>query len=325
MATLKDVAAKAGVTVTTVSRMINNRGYVSEATCANIRAAMKELHYQPNEVARSLSLKRSNLIGLIVPSSSNMFFCNIIDGIEKYVSKNGYKLLLCNSNHEMDKEIEYFEMLNANKVAGVIVTSRTQGLGNKIFIDAPIVTFDRVISDKIPSICVDNFQGGVLAATHLIERGAHNLAYISGSSDLDMDANKRYLGFKSVCDAHKVPYVVIDASEEQFLKMNYYQLARQFLDENPNVTGVFTSNDIIAAEVIRLCHKRGIKVPEQLKVVGYDDIELCNFTTPQITTIRQPYDDICRFVVQHLIQMIEKKEIPESKVLPVSLIQRGSV
>ena len=324
MATLKDVAAKAGVTVTTVSRMINNRGYVSEATRANIKAVMKELHYQPNEVARALSLQRSNLIGLIVPSSSNMFFCKIIDGIEKYVAQKGYKLLLCNSNHEMEKEIEYFEMLNANQVAGVIVTSRTQDLENKIFIDAPVVTFDRIISEKIPAICVDNFQGGILATTHLIEQGARDLAYISGSSDLDMDGNKRYHGFKSVCEMQGIPHVVVDANEEQFQEMNYYQVVRQFLDEFPSVTGVFTSNDIIAAEVIRLCNRRGIKVPQKLKVVGYDDIELCNFTTPQITTIRQPYDDICKLTVEYLIEMIEDEKTPESKVLPVSLIQRGS-
>lgn len=322
MSTLKDVAEKSGVTVTTVSRMLNGRGYVSDKTKKKIKQAMKELNYQPNELARALSLKRSSFIGLIVPSASNMFFCKVIDSVEHFVSMNGYKLLLCTSNHEVKKEIEYFDMLSASKVAGVILASHTQNIDKNIAIDAPVISIDRIISSGIPSICSDNYQGGVLAARHLISKGCKKLAHISGSAYLDMDANKRYFGFKEICDKAAVQHVVIDAAEDQFYSMHYESIINSLIDNNPDVDGIFTSNDIIAAQVINICIKRGIKIPHQMKIVGYDDIDLCTLCSPAITTIRQPVDDICQYAVENIISKNENKVIPSNTVFPVSLIER---
>lgn len=322
MSTLKDVAEKCGVTVTTVSRMLNGRGYVSEKTTKKIRQVMKELNYQPNAFARALSLKKSSFIGLIVPSASNMFFCKVIDSIEHHVSKNGYKLLLCNSNLEPGKEIEYFDMLGANKVAGVILASRTQDIDKNIAIDAPVISIDRIISPRIPAICSDNYQGGVLAAEHLISRGCRRLVHISGSANLNMDANKRYYGFKEVCEKEGIPHIVIDATEEQFLSMHYETVLDTLLDNYPDVDGIFTSNDIIAAQVITICNKRGIKIPGQIKLVGYDDIDLCTLCSPSITTIHQSVDEICRYAVESIIFKTENKTIPTSVTFPVTLIKR---
>ncbi len=324
MSTLKDVAERSGVTVTTVSRMLNGRGYIGENTRAKILQAMKDLNYQPNELARALSKKRSNFIGLIVPSASNMYFCKVIDCVEHLVTSNGYKLLLCTSNHEVKKEIEYFDMLSASKVAGVILASHTQDLDMDIEIDAPIISIDRVISPRIPSVCSDNFQGGVLAAKHLIEKGCKKLAHISGSAYLIMEANKRYFGFKQVCEAQGIPHVVIDATEEQFLSMQYESIINSLLDNNPDIDGIFTSNDIIAAQVIMICNKRGIKIPDEIKIVGYDDIDLCKLCTPSITTIHQSVDAICQHAVEDIILKQDNRIIPTSVVLPVSLVERQS-
>lgn len=322
MSTLKDVAEKCGVTVTTVSRMLNGRGYVSEKTKKKIKQAMKELNYQPNAFARALSLQKSSFIGLIVPSASNMFFCKVIDSVERYVSKNGYKLLLCNSNLEPKKEIEYFDMLNANKVAGVILASRTQDIDKNIAIDAPVISIDRVISPRIPSICSDNYQGGVLAAEHLIACGCKKLVHISGSTNLNMDGNKRYYGFKEVCEKKGVPHFVVDATEDQFVSMHYETIINMLLDKYPDVDGIFTSNDIIAAQVIIICNKRGIKIPDQIKLVGYDDIDLCMLCSPSITTIHQSVDEICQYAVESIIFKNEDKTMPSSITFPVKLIKR---
>lgn len=323
MSTLKDVAERAGVTVTTVSRMLNNRGYVSEKTKNKIRQAMKELNYRPNEFARALSLQRSNFIGLIVPSARNMFFSKVIDSVERQVSKHGYKLLLCTSNLEPKKEFEYFDMLSANKVAGVIIASHTQDIDKKININAPVISIDRIISPQIPAICSDNYQGGVLAAEHLISKGCKKLAYISGSIHLNMDANKRYYGFKDVCEKKGVPHILIDATEEQFLSMNYDSIVNMLLDNYPDVDGIFTSNDIIAAQVIATCSRRGIKIPDQIKVVGYDDIDLCTIFNPSITTIRQAISEISLYAVESIISKAEKdKPIPSCIIFPVELIER---
>lgn len=322
MSTLKDVAEKSGVTVTTVSRMLNDRGYVSDKTKKKIKQAMKELNYQPNALARALSLKKSDFIGLIVPSASHMFFCKVIDYVEHYVSKNGYKLLLCNSNLEPKKEIEYFNMLNANKVAGVIIASRTQNIDKNIAIDAPVISIDRIISPTIPSICSDNYQGGVLAAEHLIAKGCKKLVHISGSTNLNMDGNKRYYGFKEVCEKKGIPYVAIDATEEQFLAMHYETIINMIFDNHPDVDGIFTSNDIIAAQVIGICNKRGIKIPNQIKVVGYDNIDLCTLCSPTITTIHQSVKEICQYAVESIIFKTDNKTIPSSVAFPVTLIER---
>jgi len=324
MANIKDVAKLSGFTVTTVSRMLNNRGYVSESARQKIKKAMLELDYHPNEIARSLSAKKSKMIGLIVPSASNPYFCMIIDAVERYASKAGYKLLLCNSNREIEKEIEYFRMLNANKVAGVIVASRTQDLDKSIRNEALIISIDRVISPRIPSICSDNFQGGVLAAEHLIAKGCKMLAHISGSSNLNMDANKRYDGFREVCEQHHLPYIVLDAEEEQFYAMNYADIVAFLLDHYPEVDGIFTSNDVLAAQVVQLCAQRGIRIPEQMKVVGYDDIDMCKLYTPPITTIHQSVDDICRYAVESIVRSEKDAALPNSIVFGVSLVERGT-
>jgi len=323
MSTLKDVAERAGVTVTTVSRMLNNRGYVSEKTKNKIRQAMKELNYRPNEFARALSLQRSNFIGLIVPSARNMFFSKVIDSVERQVSKHGYKLLLCTSNLEPKKEFEYFDMLSANKVAGVIIASHTQDIDKKINLNAPVISIDRIISPQIPAICSDNYQGGVLAAEHLISKGCKKLAHISGSIHLNMDANKRYYGFKDVCEKKGVPHILIDATEEQFLSMNYDSIVNMLLDNYPDVDGIFTSNDIIAAQVIATCSRRGIRIPDQIKVVGYDDIDLCTIFNPSITSIRQAISEISLYAVESIISKAEKdKPIPSCIIFPVELIER---
>lgn len=324
MATLKDVAERSGVSVTTVSRMLNNRGYISEKTRKKILKAMEELNYQPNEIARSLSLQKSKIIGLIVPSSSNFFFCKVIDAIERYAAKYGYKLLLCNSNLEIEKEKEYFNMLSANKVAGVILASRTQDLDKIIKTDSLIISIDRVISSDIQSVCSDNYMGGVLAAEHLISKGCKKLAHISGSAYLKLDGNKRYLGFRDVCIREGVEHIKIDATEEQFISMRYENIINSLLDEHPDLDGIFTSNDILAAQVIQACYQRGIKVPEQMKVVGYDDTDLCAIYNPPITTIRQPVDDICHYAVESIVLQESKKVVPKKVIFPVELIERGT-
>jgi LacI family sucrose operon transcriptional repressor len=171
MATLKDGANLAGVTVTTVSRMMNGRCNVSPATRARIEDAMKTLGYHPNELARGLAKKTSNIIGLIVPSAHNYFFSSIIEHVEACASENGCKLLLCVSNLDVQKEKEYFNMLLANKVMGVILASHTQNIDDFIHIDAPLIVIERSPAPHVPCALTDNYNGGYLAGKHLIEKG----------------------------------------------------------------------------------------------------------------------------------------------------------
>lgn len=322
MVTLKDVAERAQVNVATVSRFLNDRGYISAKTRKVIQQAMKDLNYQPNEIARALSLKKSNFIGLIVPSASNLYFCNVVDRAERHAAMHGYKLLLCISYLDLKKEIEYFDLLRAHKVAGVILASHTQNIDEHIAIDEPVISIERDLSPQIPSVCSDNYQGGVLAAEHLIAKGCKALAYISGSTYLNLDSNKRYYGFKDVCEKNGIPVIFAEATDAQFLSMNYQSTIIALLDNNPHIDGIFTSNDIIAAQVLKLCRQKKIAVPEQMKIVGYDDIALCTLCTPSITTIRQSVDTICRYAVESIVFKKDDGVIPTSIVIPVSLVER---
>lgn len=323
MITQEDVAKHAGVTVTTVSRMLNNRGPISAKTREKILKTMEELDYKPNEIAQFLSKKTQKIIGLIVPSASNYFFCKIIEGVERYAAGYGYKVFLCTSYHEKEKELEYFGMLRANKVAGIILASRTQDFMDEIRFDSPVVTIDRQISPRIPLVCSDNYGGGVLAAEHLLEKGCRRMVYFPGSLTLNMDANRRFAGFADTLARYGLKPAVLELSEDQFYSMDYEETLTPFMREHPEIDGVFASNDVIASQIIRYCLRAGIAVPGMLKVVGYDDIALANLYTPGITTIRQPVDDMCRSAVESIVNRAEKA-IPLNTVFPVSLIKRES-
>lgn len=323
MATLKDVADRAGVTVTTVSRMLNNRVQVSKKTRDRINKAFKELDYQPNELARSLSKNHSNFIGLIISSAKNYFFCKVIDCVEQYAASYGYKLLLCVSNHEPEKELEYFKMLRAHKVAGVIIGSHTQNLGENISFEAPIITFERMIATSIPSVGSDNYSGGVLVAKHLIAKGCKTPAFFTVSPAEGMFASMRYSGFLELCKSKGIDPIYYEAPQDRMISMKYEDAIEDMFQKHAGIDGVFASNDIAAAEILRYCFHNNISVPRELKVVGYDDIDLASFYTPALTTIRQPVEDICRFAVESIVHFKERN-IPVSTLFPVQLIERES-
>lgn len=324
MATLQEVAQKAGVTVTTVSRMLNKPDMVSPATVKRIKQAMRDLDYHPNELARSLSKKTSNFIGLIVPSARNAFFAKVIERMERHITANGYKLLLCVSNHERKKEIEYFSMLRANKVAGVIIASHTQDIAESVSFDAPILSIDRIISPRISAVCSDNLSGGRMAAELLIAKGCRRIAYFGGGVMLHgMSASLRQQGFEQAIREHGMTPIVQAHREDRFISMKYEDLIAAFFETHGDIDGAVCSNDILAAEIIRFAIRRGVDVPGKLKVIGYDDIDLAELYTPSITTVHQPVNDISRFAVESIIQF-GKRPIPSSTIFPVRLVERES-
>ncbi|MFY9278735.1 MAG: LacI family DNA-binding transcriptional regulator [Caldicoprobacterales bacterium] len=218
MPTIKDVAKKAGVSVTTVSRVLNNRGYISDATRQKVHQAMEDLNYQPNELARSLYRQKSNIIGLIVPTVSHPFFGELVSRIEYYAFRAGYKILLCNSHLEQEKEKDYIDMLRRNQVDGLILGSHTLDVEEYVLSKLPIVTFDRCISDAIPYIASDNYEGGRIATTLLVEHGCNKIAHISGNLELDLLANKRYEAFVEVAEENDVEHVNVNG---KYFSLNF--------------------------------------------------------------------------------------------------------
>lgn len=324
MATLKDVAARSGVTVTTVSRVLNNRGYISEETREKVYAAMKVLNYQPNEIARSLSKKKSNSIGVIVPHISHPYFARLIEDLEHAAAKKNYKIMLCNSHAKFEKEIDYLEMFQSNRVAGIILCSNTVDIGKFVSLNLPVVSIERPVDGGTTSVECDNYQGGILAATHLIEQGCKTLLHISGIRNEQMPADERCNGFIHVCEELGIHHYEVECEGLNYRTMEYHELIESILLKYPKVDGIFTSSDLIAAQVLQVARKMKRQVPEDLLVVGFDDVSISSLTTPTITTIHQPLKEMAEQAIESLIQCTNDTLVPSKITLPVLLVKRES-
>ncbi|MTI61719.1 MAG: LacI family transcriptional regulator [Firmicutes bacterium] len=321
MATLKDIAKGAGVTVTTVSRVLNNRGYISDETRNKVYRVMKELNYQPNEIARSLARKKSNIIGLIIPTVAHSFFSELSFYLEYYAYNNGYKVLLCNSQLEQKKEKEYIDMLRAHQVDGIIMASHTLEVDEYLSLNLPVVTVDRKV-DEIPNVSSDNYYGGSLATNLLIDKGCNKIAYIGGSLKLNLLANKRYEAFINTAKGRNVDFLNVETDINGFKIEEYEEMINNLFQKHPDIDGIFASSDLIAASIIKVCNRINKKVPDDVKIVGYDDVKVASLFVPQITTIRQPIEDMGKLVIELLAKLIDEKDVINDNILPVKLIER---
>lgn len=323
MATLRDVADLAGVTVTTVSRMLNGRVNVSEKTKEKIENAMRELGYRPNEMARALAKKQSNLIGLMVPSARQYFFAELIQGVENAVAAQNCQLLLCVSDQDTKKENAYIQMLLGDRVRGIIVASYSQGFDKFIHEGSPVFYIERKSGNGIPCAMMDHVEGGRLAGEHLVGKGCRNLVYLSGNASKNSVSNLRYAGFRSAAEQAGIPSpTLVEAQWEEFLSLDYTETCRKLFDEHPQMDGLLTSNDLMAATVVRFCLKEGIRIPEKLKVIGYDDTSFAALCPIPLTTIHQPILEVARYAVDCVIRVSDGETVPVNSVFPVRLVER---
>ena len=323
--TIKDVAERVGVTPTTVSRVLNNRGYISDKTKKAVYKAMEELHYQPNEVARSLTKKDTNCIGIILPSIKHPFFSSVLSSLEYYASVHGYKVMVCNSQEDCEKEKEYLGMLDSNRVSGIIFCARKGGVQEKLGTTRPIIAFEREVSDDVPAVLCDNFQGGILATEYLLDAGCSYLVALCGTKELHLPADTRGVAFSRVCQERNAVGKVYYSNEEQFNNQHYEEWIESIMRENHGVDGVFATSDVIAAQVIRVCQKIGLRVPEDVSIVGFDDTPIAELTYPALTTVHQPIDQMCDYAIDAIVRKMRGEMIPKKIVLPVELMERESV
>lgn len=320
VAKLTDVAQLAGVSPTTVSRVINKKGYLSEKTIRNVEEAMRELGYKPNNLARSLQGKSAKLVGLIFPTINNIFYSELIGHLEKELFDRGYKTIICNSQHESDKEREYLEMLEANQVDGIISGSHNLGIQDYDRVVAPIIAFDRNLSSSIPIVSSDNFAGGILAAQTLQKAGCHNPLMITGNDDSNSPTGLRQLGFTSILDEAKVFKIASDLSPVR-KEMEIRSILEKYKPD-----GIFVSGDATAMLVWNVARSLKLSIPEDIKLIGYDGTSFIESYYPQLTTIKQPLVEIARLLVDLLIDKIEGKKLPKTDyILPITLLAGASV
>ncbi len=328
MATIKDVAREAGVSVATVSRIMNNRGAISDKTRKKVHKVMKELNYLPNEMARALQTKRSHIIGLVVPLIDYSFFSRLTDAVEEACYDRGYKLLLCKSNRQKKRELEMLEMLQANKVAGILLCSRLGDAGIYAGYELPIISIDREITG-IPSVTADNQSGGVQAAQALIKAGCRHPLLFGIDVPAYMMMSLRYQGFREACARHALDCAELMVTMDEMKEtdetdadgMLLADKLVKYLHKHPHIDGVFITSDMLAARLICSDQMAG-SVFSDLPIVGYDGLEIAGLL--KLTTIAQPIAAMGECAVDLLIRKIEGKPVPERSILPVELVERNS-
>lgn len=321
MPTIRDVAKLAGVSVATVSRVLNKNGYVHEATKQNVEAAISKLNYRPNEIARTLYKKNSKLIGLIIPDITNPFFTELARAIEDTAHHYGYTVVLCNTDEILAKEKNYVEVLQQRQADGCIMITNEKVTHSKLQQDFPIVALDRPIHEGIPFVHADHYEGGQLAAKILLQKGSKHLVHIRGPKYLD-SAEARYQGFLSIVKKENVSYHILESS---FQPRNDERLADDIFDRFPETDGIFAANDVIAVSVLKTALRRGIDVPKNLQIIGYDGILFGQLFYPSISTIAQPIYQLGEQAAKMLLQRIETKTCePMIRCLPVQWIERDT-
>ena len=322
MATIKDVAAKAGLSVTTVSRVMNNRGYISDETKKKVDDAMKAIGYKPNEMARMLSKQSSNIIGVIVPHISHPYFAQLISGLEKRATYYKYRIMIFNSKDNEEKLKEYIEMCQSSRVAGIILCSGDVNMEDIQVLGVPLITVERYLEDGTATVECDNNLGGELAAKALIAAGCRKLLCIGGVYNNAMPADDRTEGFANVCRHESIDYIIESTTQNEYKNMDYRDEIERILRENDKIDGIFASSDIIAAQTIQVCRKLKKKIPEDIKLVGFDDVILAGLISPQISTIHQPIKEMAETAVDLLLKASDGVMVPKRTILPVTYIER---
>lgn len=315
MASIKDVASLAGVAIGTVSRVINNSGSVKPATRRRVEEAIERLQYYPNEVARSFKMQKSKMVALLLPSIWHPFFSELAYYIEDELDREGYKLMLCNSGGKPEKELYYLDMLKQNKVAGIVGITYND-IDDSVSTDIPVVSIDRHFSKQITCVTSDNFEGGRLAVRELAKAGARKLAFMGTVTKVHSETMYRKDGFVHEAEALGLDYVVYEKPDPVTDEESFYE---EFIRQHSDVDGVFAITDMFAANYIERAAKRGIRVPEDVKVIGYDGIQDHRLFHPVLSTIRQPVEEMARTTIRLLFQKIAGENLErETYRIPVA-------
>jgi len=324
--TIYDVAEEAGVSIATVSKVINHTGNMRDTTRTRVKEAMKTLNYQPSMMASALTGKGTKTLGLLVPDISNPFFSEMARTIEDRAHECGMSVIICSTYDDLEKEKKYIELLQRQQVDGFIIASTFKN--KKLLKDlrkkgTPLVmlTQDNDGID-VPSVSVDDFKGGYEATSYLISLGHKNIAIIAEHQN---SSSLRIYGYR---EAHAINS--LKCSDENIYKItatlaNAKNIFYEIMAKENKPTAIFACNDLIAIGIIQGAREKGLMVPKDLSVIGYDDTILATTTVPELTTIAQPIVDIGKRVVDVIIEEIKDRNQANERVLfNPKLIVRGT-
>ncbi|WP_318494243.1 substrate-binding domain-containing protein [Photobacterium leiognathi] len=331
MATMKDVAKLAGVSTSTVSHVINKTRFVSEEISARVNKAAKELnYYAPSALARSFKVNRTKTIGMLVTTSTNPFFGEVVKGVERSCYQQGYSLILCNTEGDHQRMHESINTLLQKRVDGLILMcAALEGEHFDIFehyADIPVVVMDwgpmQFTSDKIQD---NSLRGGYMAAKYLIDAGHSEIGCITGPLDR-IQAEMRYNGYLQAMDEAGFSVEPSWVVEADFECEGGYNAFTQLHANGTLPSALVVANDMMAMGVINAANELGIQIPEQLSIIGYDDIHIAKFMSPSLTTIHQPKYRLGQAAVETLLTRLDEPETaPRIIELEPTLVERNSV
>src|SRR5574341_255528 len=318
-ATIHDIAKKAGISVSTVSRVLNKKTAkyrISRETEKHILKAARELNYRPNQLARGLRLKKTQTIGLVAPDVSNPFFANIIKSIQSAAHKLGYSLVVCDTDENLELEIEHLDLLWSKGVDGLIVMpvgQKFQHLEQFLKDGVSLVLLDRGFEElKVSSVAVDNYSGAFEAVEHLIDYGHIRIAIIQGLANTYTN-NGRVQGYTAALAKHGIP---IDDSlivGRNFGKENGYIETKLLLKMKNPPTAIFATSDLITLGVLQALFEEGLSIPTDISLVAFDEIDFAPFLTCPLTTVAQPKDIMGEIAVKLLVEQMLNQKMAEVK------------
>ncbi|QGQ48097.1 LacI family DNA-binding transcriptional regulator [Metabacillus sediminilitoris] len=332
MTTIKDIAKAAGVSVTTVSRALNGYSDVNEKTREKIIAVSKQLNYSPNTLARSLVMKKSKTIGLLVSGMTkqsgkdNLLF-EVLRGLNQFSAETGYDLVLFSTNSTKQREKTYSQLCRERRVDGAIIQGiKTDDpyLQEVVDSDIPCVLVDIPIeSETVGYVTTDNVLGAKKAVNHLLELGHRNIAMVNGH-EFAFVSQKRLEGYEQALQEANIPsrteWVINGAFEEEQAEHQVYQL----LKTHPDITAIYCASDLMAIGAMKAVKRLGLCIPNQISIIGYDDILLSSYMTPSLTTIAQNFYEMGFEAGKMLIEILEDKAKSHRKLLETRLIVRES-
>lgn len=324
MSTIKDVAKYAGVSTATVSRVLNKKGPLSEKTIQKVNEAVEKLAYHPNVLARSLASGKNNTIGVLVPSYDHPFWSELLQKMEEEAKRKGYNVLFTCFLGTLEEKQKALEYLISRQVNGIIVCAYPDSdfwkEAKKKF-NLPVV-FMVNVSGCDPSVISDDKQGGLLAARHLIAKGCKKLVHISGNLSYYKEADDRTYAFAEEAKRRNVDCYVYQNTIDITKLEELQKLVNKVFYEQPDMDGMFLSNDILAAQCIAFALSQGLRIPDDLRIIGYDDIYISSLIYPSLTTIRQNYSVLAETALENVLAQINGEKVEEVTVIPVELIER---
>ncbi|MHB1650948.1 MAG: LacI family DNA-binding transcriptional regulator [Desulfitobacteriaceae bacterium] len=327
--TIYDVAKLAKVSISTVSRVLNNASYVSEESKNKVLDAVEKLNFKKNMVAAALMKKQTSTFGLIIPDIKNLFYANITRGVEDVANELGFNVILCNTDYDMHKERMYIDFLLQKGIDGIIFsTPEIRDKNVKDLIESnpqlPVVILgskvEGVIADEI---LVDNFEGGYLSTKHLLELGHQRIGFVSGGR-YTLATIERQKGYERALKDNGVQITSELIIMDEFKANSGYKNALKLLSKD-RPTAIFAGNDLIAVGVYRAARELGLNIPEDLSVVGFDDTEYAQILTPMLTTIHSPIQEMGSRAMRFAIMNLQgKKTAKETVVFRPTLVKRES-